>query len=339
MSSLIRVHELPASERFDILHELAGQLWVPMEFRTDRHADYRGVLRASGLGAIQVVVLDIQPITVSRTPRLIRRADPDLLKLVLSVQGRGSVVVTQDDRQARLEPGEFAFYDTRRPYEVACGVGEQDEAFGQAMTFTFPRSMLPLPFRQLKQLTAVRIPASSGLGTLTAQFLVHLARTIDDCSPTEAVRLSTAATEVLASRLAHELDASSWVSPETHRQALLRRIHAFIQHHLGDPELSPGMIAAAHHISLRYVHKLFAEQGTTVAGWIRQRRLEGCRRELADPAFAARPVAAIAARWGFSSATYFGQVFRAANGMTPQEYRRNAQQTRSTGTNEILRAF
>jgi AraC-like DNA-binding protein len=43
---------------------------------------------------------------------------------------------------------------------------------------------------------------------------------------------------------------------------------------------------------------------------------------LADPALAFRPVAAIAATWGFSSATYFGRVFRAAHGMPPQEYRR-----------------
>jgi AraC-like DNA-binding protein len=48
---------------------------------------------------------------------------------------------------------------------------------------------------------------------------------------------------------------------------------AFIQEHLGDPELRPAEIAAAYHISLRLLHKLFQEQGTTVAGWIRTRRL------------------------------------------------------------------
>ena len=56
------------------------------------------------------------------------------------------------------------------------------------------------------------------------------------------------------------------MTPETHRRALLTRIQAFIQQRLGDPELSPGVIAAAHHISLRYLRKLFQEQGTTVAG-------------------------------------------------------------------------
>ena len=70
--------------------------------------------------------------------------------------------------------------------------------------------------------------ACAGIGTLTSQLLVHLARTIDRCSPAEAARLSTAALEVLACRLAHELDAMDSVAPETHRRALLTHIHAFI---------------------------------------------------------------------------------------------------------------
>jgi AraC-like DNA-binding protein len=61
-----------------------------------------------------------------------------------------------------------------------------------------------------------------------------------------------------------------------------------------------------------------------VAGWIRARRLERCRHDLADPGMAARPVAAIAARWGFTSAADFSRVFRAAHGVPPAEYRRFA---------------
>jgi len=61
-----------------------------------------------------------------------------------------------------------------------------------------------------------------------------------------------------------------------------------------------------------------------VAGWTRQRRMDRCRRDLADPGLAARPIAAIAARWGFSSAADFSRAFRAAHGMPPSEYRRSA---------------
>src|SRR5260370_40195 len=81
-----------------------------------------GDVCAVGLGPMQIAVLDVPPATVCRTPEHISQADPDMLKLAL-VRGGDSCVITQDGRQARLSPGEFAFYDTRRPYEVVVGTG------------------------------------------------------------------------------------------------------------------------------------------------------------------------------------------------------------------------
>lgn len=327
MSTLIRTDQVPAVDRLDFVQEITAATWVPMECRSDYRADYWGEFRTSGLGPMQVVVLDIMPITVCRTPALISQADPDMLKLFLVCDG-GSSVVDQGGQQARLSTAEFAFYDTRRPYEVACGV-DRDEPT-RVMTFMFPPSLLPLSRNQIGRLTATRIPASTGLGDLTAQFLLQLARNVDHYTPAEAARLSTAALEVLATRLVHELDARDWSTPETRRHALLTTVQAFIQRHLGDPGLSPATIAAAQHISLRSLHQLFHDEGLTVAGWVRQRRLERCRRDLVDPALASRPVAAIAARWGFSSPADFSRAFRAMHGMPPAEYRRSARVVNSS---------
>ena len=296
MSTLISTDGIAAADSVDFFRQLTATTWVPMECRTDFWDGYRAVFRASGLGPMQVVVMDVMPVTVTRTPAHISQADPDLLKLLLVCHG-GSSVVAQGGQQARLSTAEFAFYDTRRPYAVSCGT----DGPTRLMTFMFPPSLLPLSRSQIGQLTATRIPASAGLGDLTAQFLLQLARNVDHYSPAEAARLSAAALEVLATRLAHELDARGWSTPEAGRHALLTTVQGFIQQHLGDPRLSPAGIAAAHHVSLRSLQQLFHEESLTVAGWIRRRRLECCRRDLADPALAARPVAAIAARWGFSS--------------------------------------
>ena len=326
MSTLIRTSQVPAADRLDFVREMTAATWVPMECRSES-GDYQGEFRASGLGAMQVVVMDIMPITVSRTPRLISQADPDMLKMVL-VCGGNSCVVAQDGRQAPLSAAEFAIYDTRRPYEVACGVGGERPT--QMMTFMFPPSLLPLSRSRLGQLAAVRFPGGAGLGDLTSQFLLQLARNVDHYSPAEAARLSSAALEVLATRLAHELDIRGWGTPEARRHALFTAVQAFIQGHLGDPRLSPAMIAAAHHMSLRSLQQLFHDEGLTVAGWIRQRRLERCRRDLTDPALASRPAAAIAARWGFSSAGDFSRAFRAVYGLPPAEYRMSARIVKSS---------
>src|SRR3954447_13901121 len=253
MSMVIRTDEVPAADRLDFVQAITAATWVPMECRSEYRADYHGEFRTSGLGPMQVVVLDIMPITVRRTPDLIEQADPDMLKLFLVCEG-GSSVVDRGGQQAKLSPAEFAIYDTRRPYEVACGIDRDRPT--RVMTFMFPPSLLPLSRGGLRQLTATRIPATIGLGDLTAQFLLQLARNVDHYSAAEAARLSTAALEILGTRLAHELDARDWDSPEARRHALLTAVQAFIQQHLTNRQLSPSTIAAAHHMSLRSLHQL-----------------------------------------------------------------------------------
>lgn len=127
--------------------------------------------------------------------------------------------------------------------------------------------------------------------------------------------------DLLTVVLAARLDRRKTVPPDTRQRALLLRIHAFIEQRLTDPVLSPGAIAAAHHISIRHLHRLFETQGTTVADWIRHRRLDRCRRDLLDSAQLTRPVGAIGTRWGFTDPAHFSRVFRAAYGLPPSEYR------------------
>src|SRR4029077_2011240 len=99
------------------------------------------------------------------------------------------------------------------------------------------------------------------------------------------------------------------------------QITSFIEEHLGEADLAPAQIAAAHHISLRQLHKLFHASGTTVAGWIRQRRLERCGHALRAPRWSGRPVAAIGARWGYPDPAHFSRLFKAAYGVGPRDYR------------------
>ncbi|WP_436757370.1 helix-turn-helix domain-containing protein [Streptosporangium sp. V21-05] len=107
-------------------------------------------------------------------------------------------------------------------------------------------------------------------------------------------------------------------------QVFLMRVTAFIEQHLDDPGLSPSAIAAAHNVSVRYLHRLFQPQGVGVAGWVRRRKLERCRADLADPSKRAVPVRLIGARWGFPNEAHFNRTFSAAFDISPAAYRRHA---------------
>jgi hypothetical protein len=89
MGTLIRTDEVSAGDRFGFVGDISATTCGPMQFQSEHCADYRGQFRASGLGAMQVVVLDVMPVTVRRTPGLISQAGPDQLKLLLVCAGGG----------------------------------------------------------------------------------------------------------------------------------------------------------------------------------------------------------------------------------------------------------
>jgi AraC-like DNA-binding protein len=61
-----------------------------------------------------------------------------------------------------------------------------------------------------------------------------------------------------------------------------------------------------------------------VSEWIRDRRLERCRRDLLDPALRHETILSIATRWGITSSAHFSRVYRQNYGRTPREERRRA---------------
>ncbi|MET7337465.1 helix-turn-helix domain-containing protein [Nonomuraea sp. NPDC005650] len=50
--------------------------------------------------------------------------------------------------------------------------------------------------------------------------------------------------------------------------------------------------------------------------------MDRCRRDLADPSCATGLIRAIVSRWGLTSAPHFSRAFRAAYGLSPENYRR-----------------
>jgi transcriptional regulator GlxA family with amidase domain len=75
-----------------------------------------------------------------------------------------------------------------------------------------------------------------------------------------------------------------------------------------------------------------------VARWVRERRLENCRRDLGDPALADLSVIAIAGHRGFDDAAHFSKIFKATYGAPPGQYRRQVADTASQRGAQAARA-
>jgi AraC-like DNA-binding protein len=178
-----------------------------------------------------------------------------------------------------------------------------------------------LPRSQLDDALAVSIPGQDGVGALLTQFLTRLIADSASYRATDVPRLSGIAVDLMTASLAHHLGAGAATPDGSGQNLLFLRIQAFVQRHLRDPELTPRSIAAAHHISVAYLHRLFQHHSTTVSAWIRRQRLERARRDLADPALRFTPVHQIAARWGFNDHSTFTRAFRAVYDLPPRDYR------------------
>jgi AraC-like DNA-binding protein len=316
MGVLIRTGDVPAARRHDAWRSIVCDTLGPLDLRIDPDAPLRGVIEAGRLGPLSVGrVRTSTPHSVYRTAGLIRRESPEFYRVVMAVSG--SPLLAQDGRHARLSRGEFAVYDFGRPYELTYDTPVQ------LAVFSVPHALLALPLDAVAQITAVPIAADGGAAALTGPLLRRVATDLETYQPASAARLSTVVTDLLTTALAERIDAAGLVAVQSRERLLLRRVHAFIEEHLGDVDLAPGVVATAHHISLRHLHRLFETEQTTVAGWIRHRRLERCRKDLADPATHTLPVSTVAARWGLPDPAQFSRLFRHAYGLPPAEYRRS----------------
>ncbi|GII85185.1 AraC family transcriptional regulator [Sphaerisporangium siamense] len=310
--------ELPAADRFAWWHELSAKSVMSVQMRSDYAAEFLGSLRVINLGAVHLVRMSHHPVQAVRTPRLIRRSDPETLVLMLTQ--RGTTAMEQYGRQAVAPAPNLLICDSSQPFRSVSNNAQSVEG----TTVQIPKTLLPFPERDLARLLATRLPGHNGIGALLRSHLTTLTRHTADYTAADVSRLSALTVDLVAAMCAHHLEANAALSPETHRQVLLTRIRAFIRQHLGDPDLCADTVAAAHQISVRHLYRLFRDQDLTVAAWIRHHRLERCRRDLADPALRGRPIHAIAARWGFTSLPHFSRLFRATYGTSPADYRHHA---------------
>ncbi|KOU31807.1 AraC family transcriptional regulator [Streptomyces sp. WM6372] len=316
MWSVVSSGEVPAGERFDWYADVISREVMPAALSSERPTEFQGEAAVMDLGELRVARFDLSPLRSRRTAAMIRRSDPEQYQLALLRKGATSM--SQHRNECTIGPGDLMLWDTSRPSDNAMLAGDGQV---RATVLMLPRGLMPLRTQRLDRLLARRMRGDSGVAAILASFMTALEDHGAEAEPESLRRLGTVAVDLAAACLAQHLDSEDRLPSEVRSQALLQRIHAFIEHNLGDPELNPAAIAAHHHISVRSLHQLFHDGHESVQSRIRRRRLEQCRADLGCPALVARPVQAIAARWGFSGPVVFSRSFREAYGLSPTEFR------------------
>ncbi|MFH8616413.1 helix-turn-helix domain-containing protein [Streptomyces sp. NPDC017979] len=309
---------LAAEDRFDHWRTLLGSTHAPMDLCSERADDFRARQRVIGLGDVTVWPAAFPPVLFRRTDRLIRQSDPESYHLTLMLRGSGEA--DWRDRTLRTSPGTFHTSDSSRPVEIRSSAEK-----GRILMIgvEVPKAVLPLPRKLADRAVGLPIRDDQGVGALLTHFLRQLVRNLPEYRLADGPRLGEVVADLTAAVLAQVSNDERALPQHSHRRTTALRVKAFIEQNLGDPALTPSLVAAAHHVSTSHLHRLFRDEGVTVGALIRQRRLARARAELADPRRADEPINVVAARWCLTAAE-FSRSFRGAYGMTPSEYRQMA---------------
>ncbi|MFD7915836.1 helix-turn-helix domain-containing protein [Streptomyces sp. NPDC059752] len=311
MSVVLTTLPLSPHERADYWNNVVSDTFIPLDVTLHEPVPSAGSIASERLGPLQISAVQAGPQTVWRNRRLISRGGEEFL--TVTFQHTGTARLTQDGRRALVGPGTFTCSDAGRPYER-----EQPDHF-RFTAIRVPKSGLGVPEADLRAVTGTVFSGDRGTSGLVAGFLRRLAERASGFDAYTGQQLAMTAMDLLCVLVRERQGRLDPYASDTAR-GMLARVKAYVLTSLSDPDLSPERIAAAHHISVRYLHKLFQPEGTTVGRWIRQERLARCRRDLSRRTGSAPAVTAVAQRWGFTNPSHFSRAFRAAYGMSPREW-------------------
>jgi AraC-like DNA-binding protein len=317
MSRLLSTDLVPHDQRLaywtDMICNVYVQLGCDPVPGPGGRGDFEGSIRQHTLPSLDVSVVTSGPQKVMRTPGHIARSSDDYF--LVSIQARGRGVVRQDGRDAVLSVGDFALYDSTRPYQLLF-----DDAFEQ-IVLKLPGERLRSELRETEALTATTVSGREGAGHLLLGMIRTLREDIDTLQPTSALAVANGVLNILVAGL-QTLPAARSPALSNLTAFHLARIKRRIDARLDDPALSVGALAEELGMSVSQIHRVFKSEPLTPSQYIWERRVEACSRDLLDPRLAGRTVGDIAYGRGFSDAAHFSRAFRERFGCSPREWRK-----------------
>lgn len=286
--------------------DIVREYFLPLEFAIPSGQDFFSAVMARPLGDAQLACISGGAQRVVRTPGLAGRSERGYYKLFWQLSGRSRVA--QEGRVGDLKAGDWAYYDTARPYEVDI------EARSRFAVMLLPRERCA---GWSPKATGTALPACGQARAAVASVLAVL----EDDNAYDGLAAESVVSSIgglMQAALAGRAMDDAQRTP-TERFELARR---YILNHLGDLELTPESVAAALNVSRRTLYASFAEYGHSPFALIQQLRLEQCRRLLADPVAFGQTITRIAFDQGFNDITHFSRLFKHTYGFSPRDYRK-----------------
>lgn len=304
---------LPPARQFTGFQEVFDRTHFHWSLKRPGSDPYQALVRRRSVQDYVFTDIVCDAIAGFRTIEDVKRGEDQYFCLLYFDEGRCRLGQGRND--CIVERDRIAIWDSTRPamFDSATALKQHSILIPHRMA----RTIVP----GIEDMCGLSVDGSAGLGAILLSHLRQIHATIDTIDLCDRPAVLRATVELVAAAFRPDPER---LQGSAFRRALLHRVQDHIVAHLDDPALSAASVAAAFRFSPRYLHRLFEEFDVTVGSWIRGRRLEASRSDLASGAMAGYSITQIAMRHGFADASHFSHVFKDAFGLSPRDYRRQA---------------
>jgi AraC-like DNA-binding protein len=300
---------VPADQRDALWEAVMARTQLPMSVRIGpqpRGECFKGALRRWSVEDLVIVDFECGPVTAARTRSHVAASAAEFTMILVGREG--SERLQFGDTSLELRPRDVAVFDSTLP---GCCFTDQRIAKSHLL---IPTATFSEAIRRPRAMPPMVLDGAEPAVDLFVNFL-HALRERHRALPRVAANGAAIALLALlgaAVRKRHGLDQADL------RPALRIQIERWIDRQLAVGPVTPCTAAAAHGVSVRTVHRLFHEAGTTLGAYVRERRLTHAKTDLSG---ADVLLSTIARHWGFADASHLSRTFKARYGVAPSDYR------------------
>jgi AraC-like DNA-binding protein len=313
MSQSFSTELIPASDRVDAWQWRAQQICGDCRIQLPLHCSFYGSIDSRRVGGLQLTRFASSSLSFCKRPA--ETATPENRCCIVITQLKGVRHYSQNGASLILGPTDSTLIDSGLPWSSSCPTE------CARLYLRVPRWMMEDRTRTSEVPLARRISGNTGPGAALFRISTSLHEEAEMWKAEESAAALDAYFDILNACIGGpEPDLAT--TPQG--SELSARIQGFIETHLTESTMGPAEIASAVGISVRHLHRLFSLRGHTVGDWIRWRRLQQCRHDLANPQLRERSITEIAFFWGFSDSAHFSRCFRRQFGICPRRFRSSA---------------
>jgi len=302
--------KLPASDREEAIRDITTRTFAPLEIEHMVDRGPTGSIAFTDLTDLRVWSVNCTAVKVTY------RALPgnDLTpSLFFGLQMTGSCGLTQRDRETRLQPGDLAVWDSTSPFTFA-----DDDGITQHK-FRVPLDRIALPVDVIRRIGTMPLCPGHPIADIAVSYFRRVAARPGAFDRPGGEVVSQPAIDLLRGVIATHLDSFD-LGREALQATQAIQVMEYIRMNVRNPDLDAARIAADNHMSVRQLYRILAAEGISLGDWIRTRRLDGARRDLALPT-PKDSISEVARRWGFTNDSSFARMFRTQFGVSPSEWR------------------